>query len=92
MVPFTVSGVMSLVLVAVFWILRLSEQPAITAPAERSRRGPLRVIGRFIAQPRLRLAWSIVFTRSWWWVFFFIYTPVYAVQQGGGSASWPARW
>ena len=84
-VPFAASGTMSLVLLAVFWILRLGEQPAIAAPTERSRRGPLRSIGRFAAQPRLRLAWSIVFTRSWWWVFFFIYTPVYAVQQGLGE-------
>ena len=76
---------MSILLLAVFWILRLSEQPAIIAPTERSRRGPLRVIGRFAAQPRLRLAWCIVFTRSCWWVFFFIYTPVYAVQQGLGE-------
>ena len=84
-VPFATSGAMSLLLLAVFWILRLGEQPAIAAPIERSRRGPLRSIGRFAAQPRLRLAWSIVFTRSWWWVFFFIYTPVYAVQQGLGE-------
>lgn len=84
-VPFVVSGVMSLLLLTVFWILRLSEQPAIIAPTERSRRGPLRSIGRFVAQPRLRLSWSIVFSRSSWWVFFFIYTPVYAVQQGLGS-------
>lgn len=84
-VPFAASGVMSLLLLTLFWILRLSEQPAIVAPRERSRRGPLRSIGRFIAQPRLRLAWTIVFTRSSWWVFFFIYTPVYAMQQGLGE-------
>ena len=84
-VPFAVSGAMSVLLLVAFWILRLSEQAAISAPLERSRRGPLRVIGRFVSQPRLRLAWCIVFTRSWWWVFFFIYTPVYAVQQGLGE-------
>jgi MFS family permease len=84
-VPFAASGIMSLLLLALFWILRLSEQAAIAAPRERPRRGPLRSIGRFIAQPRLCLAWSIVFTRSSWWVFFFIYTPVYAVQQGLGE-------
>ena len=83
--PFAVSGAMSLLLLTIFWILRLSERRAIAAPIERPRRGPLRSIGRFIAQPRLRLAWAIVFTRTWWWVFFFIYTPVYAVQQGLGE-------
>jgi len=84
-VPFAASGTMSVLLLVVFWSLRLGEQGAIVAPAERPRRGPLRSIGRFVAQPRLRLAWSIVFTRSWWWVFFFVYTPVYAVQQGLGE-------
>ena len=83
--PFLVSGSMSLILLTLFWILRVSDRPGISAPNERSRRGPLRTIGRFVRQPRLRLAWSIVFVRSWWWVFFFIYTPVYAVQQGLGE-------
>jgi MFS family permease len=84
-VPFVASGTMSLLLLAIFWSLRLTEKGAIVAPTERSRRGPLRNIGRFVAQPRLRLAWTIVFTRSWWWVFFFVYTPVYAIQQGLGE-------
>lgn len=83
--PFLASGSMSVLLLVIFWILRVSDAPGIAAPNERSRRGPLRTIGRFVRQPRLRLAWSIVFVRSWWWVFFFIYTPVYAVQQGLGE-------
>jgi MFS family permease len=85
--PFALSAVMSLVLIAIFWILRLGDRPGIVAPTERSRRGPGRTIGHFISQPRLRLAWVIVFARSWWWVFFFIYTPVYAVQQGLGEVA-----
>jgi MFS family permease len=83
--PFAVSAAMSLLLIAVFWLLRLSDKPGIVAPSERPRRGPARSIGRFVAQPRLRLAWVIVFLRSSWWVFFFIYAPVYAVQHGLGE-------
>lgn len=83
--PFALSAAMSLLLIAIFWLLRISDRPGIVAPTERSRRGPARSIGRFIVQPRLRLAWTIVFLRSWWWVFFFIYAPVYAVQQGLGE-------
>ncbi len=83
--PFALSACMSLILMMVFWMLRLSDRPGIVAPAERSRRGPARSIGRFFSQPRLRLAWSIVFARSSWWVFFFIYMPVYAIQQGLGE-------
>ena len=83
--PFALSVCMSLILMAIFWTLRLGDRPGIVAPTERSRRGTARSIGRFFSQPRLRLAWSIVFARSWWWVFFFIYMPVYAVQQGLGE-------
>ena len=85
--PFAVSASMSLLLIAIFWLLRLSDRPGIVAPTERPRRGPARSIGRFFAQPRLRLAWGIVFMRSSWWVFFFIYAPVYAVQQGLGEVA-----
>ncbi|MGD2172713.1 MAG: MFS transporter [Gammaproteobacteria bacterium] len=85
--PFAVSASMSLLLIAIFWMLRLGDKPGIVAQNERSRRGPARSIGRFLAQPRLRLAWTIVFMRSSWWVFFFIYAPVYAVQHGLGEVA-----
>ena len=83
--PFALSAAMAIILFAIFWTLRLGDSAGIVAPVERPRRGPARSIGRFFAQPRLRLAWTIVFVRSSWWVFFFIYMPVYAVQQGLGE-------
>ena len=46
---------------------------------------PLRHIGRFFRQPRLRLAWSLILTRSSWWMMFIIYTPIYASQSGLGE-------
>ena len=67
-------------MIAYFWYLRLQENPAVAA-ATRPPPNPLRSIGRFLAQPRLRLAWIIPFTRSCWWAMFFVYPPLYMVQM-----------
>src|SRR3546814_17721905 len=40
-------------------------------------------IRRFLAQPRLRLAWVIPFARSAFWTTFFVYPPLYIVKAGG---------
>ena len=37
---------------------------------------------RFLAQPRLRLAWLIAFGRSCFWTTFFIYGPLLLVEAG----------
>jgi len=42
-------------------------------------------IGRFLAQPRLRLAWLIAFGRSAWWGHFFTFAPLYMVTRGYGE-------
>ncbi len=41
---------------------------------------PLRHIGRFFLQPRLRLAWGLILTRSSWWMAFLglVCSPVFA--------------
>ena len=82
--PYLVSVVAAVTLIVFFWILRLRESSPIQ-PATSQQLGPLRSIGRFVAQPRLRLAWFIVFCRSAWWVFFYIYAAVYAVESGLGE-------
>ena len=46
---------------------------------------PLRHIGHFFLQPRLRLAWGLILTRSSWWMMFIIYTPIYARESGLGE-------
>ena len=46
---------------------------------------PIRHIGRFFLQPRLRLAWGLILTRSSWWMMFIIYTPIYARESGLGE-------
>lgn len=43
---------------------------------------PWRNIRRFVAQPRLVLAWLLNFGREIWWAMFFIYLPIYMVQSG----------
>jgi MFS family permease len=80
--PFVLSiGAAGLVL-AVFWYLRLRE---FIRPAQKAPPNPLRNIGRFVAQPRLRLAWLIAFGRSCFWSTFFIYLPLLMIGAGMGA-------
>lgn len=75
------SAASALLLIAYFWLLRLSENPAVAA-ATRPPPTPWGGIRRFMAQPRLRLAWVIPFSRSCWWTMFMVYPPLYLVQEG----------
>jgi MFS family permease len=43
---------------------------------------PLANIRRFLAQPRLRLAWTIAFCRTVWWGMCMVYLPLHLVRQG----------
>jgi len=71
-------------LLALFWYYRLSDNPMIAAGKSRAS-NPLANIGRFIAQPRLRLAWLIAFGRSCYWTTFFVYGPLLMVVTGQGE-------
>ncbi len=82
--PELVTAVSSVLLLAYFWFLRLQENPAVAA-ATRPPPNPLKSIGRFVAQPRLRLAWIIPFGRSCWWSMFFVYPPLYMIESGQGK-------
>src|SRR5690606_33755334 len=46
---------------------------------------PLASVGRFVGQPRLRLAWFIAFARSSYWVTFYVYAPILLVEGGVGA-------
>ncbi len=72
----------ALTLLAVFWWIRLQEQPMIGPANKPPPPNPLRNLRRFFSQPRLRLAWIMVVGRSCWWVFFFVYAPLYMLQAG----------
>jgi MFS family permease len=85
--PFAASAAMSVLLLAYFWLLRLRDHPVVRAGGVRVPPRPVHSVGRFVAQPRLRLAWVIAFARSSWWTFFFIYAPLYAVTSGHGPVA-----
>lgn len=72
------------VLMCFFWYFRLSDNVAIR-PGKTRPANPLVNIGRFVAQPRLRLAWFIAFGRSCFWTSFFVYAPLLMVVTGQGS-------
>lgn len=75
-------------LLAVFWALRLAEGGPIRpgrGPAPITH--PVAAIRRFVAQPRLRLAWAIAFARSAFWTTFFVYVPILMVEGGLGAGA-----
>ena len=82
--PHALTAVCSVVLLCLFWYLRMSDNSAIR-PAKTKPRNALSGLRRFMAQPRLRLAWLIAFGRSCFWVIFFVYSPILMVQSGQGQ-------
>lgn len=74
----------SLILLAVFWYLRIAEGTPIRSGVLKPV-NPVANLGRFVAQPRLRLAWMIAFSRSCFWSTFFVYTPILMVASGLGK-------
>jgi MFS family permease len=82
---YAASGFFAVCLLGYFWFLRLSESPALPRTASRRAPNPVQNVRRYLAQPRLVLAWFIAISRNVWWVLFFIYTPIYAVETGLGA-------
>lgn len=78
------SALCSITLLALFWYYRLSENSVIR-PGKTKPASPLKNIGRFVSQPRLRLAWLIAFGRSCFWTTFFVYGPILMVVTGEGK-------
>ena len=78
------SALFSLCLLILFWHYRLGDNPVIR-PGKTRAVNPLVNIGRFVSQPRLRLAWLIAFGRSCFWTTFFVYGPILMVVTGEGK-------
>lgn len=76
--------VFALIVLALFWYYRLTDNQLIR-PGKTRPANPLKNIGRFVAQPRLRLAWLIAFGRSCFWTTFFVYGPILMVATGEGE-------
>ncbi|WP_311028576.1 MFS transporter [Mesorhizobium koreense] len=84
---FAAHGVVALfatILLALFWHFRLGDNELIR-PGRIQPQNPLKNIGRFVRQPRLRLAWVIAFGRSCFWSTFFVYVPILMVATGEGK-------
>lgn len=81
---YALSAGAALLLLATFWYLRLSATPIIAKGKTKPAR-PIGYVGRFVSQPRLRLAWLIAFGRSSFWSSFFIYVPILMVATGEGQ-------
>jgi MFS family permease len=79
--PFVVAVGAAVLLLVLFWWLRLTE----LTPSRRKPPNPLLYLPRFFAQPRLRLAWGLASARSAWWSTFYIYAPIFAVVSGLGA-------
>ncbi len=79
--PFLLAGFFALVLIAVFWWLRLGNGKLITrarAPAPN----PIAYLGRFFAQPRLIAGWLFAVLRSCGWWVYIVYLPIFAIESG----------
>ncbi|QIG51284.1 MFS transporter [Nordella sp. HKS 07] len=82
--PQALSIASSILLLAFFWYLRLNAHPVIKA-ATSPPQNPVVNVGRFVSQPRLRLAWFIAFGRSCFWSTFFIYGSLLMIEGGLGK-------
>ena len=82
--PFLLSIGFSLLLLTLFWYFRLSDNPALQKGPSRAA-NPIANVRRFVAQPRLRRAWLIAFSRSCYWSTFFVYGPILMVATGQGK-------
>lgn len=82
--PFLLSIAAAIVLVVVFWIMRLGDGKII-ARARIPAANPLAFIGRFFAQPRLIAGWLFAVIRSCGWWVYVVYLPIFAVEAGLGD-------
>lgn len=84
--PYVWSAAWAVVLIFIFFAFRLSGRKA-AAPVVPRPGNPIANIRRFVAQPRMRLAWLVGFGRSCYWGTFYIYSPILMVATGEGKLS-----
>jgi MFS family permease len=82
--PFLASAAAAFVLLGYFWVLRFRRLPIVRPNPDRRVAPPLAHLARFMAQPRLLLAFVLATGRGMFWGTFTIYTPLYAVATGLG--------
>ena len=81
--PYLWSAAWALVLIGIFFLFRLAGRSKPPPPVRPVN--PLASIRRFVAQPRMRLAWLIAFGRSCYWGTFYVYAPILMVATGEGK-------
>lgn len=82
--PFLVAGGFSVVLLTVFWLLRLGNGKQISR-ARGPAVNPLAYLGRFMAQPRLIAGWMFAVVRSCGWWIYVVYLPIFCIEAGLGD-------
>lgn len=79
--PFLLAGSFALVLLTVFWILRLGNGKQI-ARARGPAINPVGYLARFFRQPRLIAGWFFAVMRSCGWWVYVVYLPIFCVEAG----------
>jgi len=82
--PFLVGAVATLVMIAIFLVMRLGNGRMIT----KSRAPPINPLAfllRFAAQPRLIAGWLFAVIRSCGWWVYVVYLPMFAIEAGLGD-------
>jgi len=75
------SALWAVLLVVTFWVVRMSDSGVII-PAKSPPANPLEFVPKFLAQPRLMLAWTIAFGRSAFWSTLFVYGAILMQKSG----------
>ena len=79
--PFLLAAVFAVLMVALFWWLRLGDGRQIQR-ARGPAPNPLAYLGRFFRQPRLIAGWIFASVRSCGWWVYVVYLPVFCIQAG----------
>lgn len=82
--PFLLAGSFALLLLAIFWRLRMGNGRQI-ARARGPAPNPLAYLGRFLQQPRLIAGWMFAVIRSCGWWVYVVYLPIFCVEAGLGD-------
>lgn len=82
--PFVISGIAALLMLAVFWILRMGNGKMIVR-ARGPARNPLAFLPRFFAQPRLVSGYLFAMIRSCGWWVYVVYLPIFSIESGMGD-------
>ena len=82
--PFLVGAVATLVMVAIFLVMRLGNGRMITK-SQAPPINPLAFLLRFAVQPRLLAGWLFAVIRSCGWWVYVVYLPMFAIEAGLGD-------